>query len=224
VDAVGRGRVIVLNGGSSSGKTALARKLQIALGDSWLVVGIDLFMWTLPSRLFADPDGITVSNGVIARGDEYMRLYAAFQRATAALAEHGADVLVDDVFLAGGADQRLWSASLGDLDVCWIGVRCAPNVAEQRELARGDRISGAARAQSTTVHDGVRYDFEVDTGELEVERAAAAVTNHLHDRWPQLSVTAATVPYEYPLTSAFEADGSIRPAPWELRPEPGSGS
>ena len=215
--------MIVLNGGSSSGKTALARKLQIALGDSWLVVGIDLFMWTLPSRLFADPDGITVTDGVITRGDEYLRLYAAFQRATAALAQNGADVVVDDVFLDGAADQQLWTAGLGALDVCWIGVRCAPDVAEQRELARGDRISGAARAQSTAVHEGVRYDYEVDTGELDVEQATVAVTNHLRDRWPQLSVTTAAVPYEYPLTSAFEAHGSIRPAPWELRPQPGSG-
>jgi hypothetical protein len=74
------------------------------------------------------------------------------------------------------------------------------------------------------VHEGVRYNYEVDTGVLDIERATAAVTNHLLDRWPLLSVTAATVPYDYPLTSAFEADGSIRPAPWELRPEPGSGS
>jgi len=152
-----------------------------------------------------------------------MGLYAAFQRAAATLAENGADVLVDDVFLDGGADQRLWRASLGELDVCWIGVRCSPDVAEQRELERGDRITGAARAQSTAVHEGVRYDVEIDTGALDADLATAAVTNHLRDRWPQLSVTTAAVPYEYPLASAFEADGSIRPAPWELRPEPGSG-
>src|SRR6476661_1017802 len=107
-----RGRVVVLNGGSSSGKTALARRLQAVLDGTWVVLGVDLFLWMLPSRLFADPAGIALEDGVIARGDEYMRLYAAFQRAAATLAQNGVDVLVDDVFLDGVDDQRRWTVAL----------------------------------------------------------------------------------------------------------------
>ena len=135
MDVARRGRVVVLNGGSSSGKTAIARQLQMSLGGAWLLLGVDLFLWTLPSRLFSVPAGIAVNNGVISRGDEFMRLYAAFQHAVATLAENSVDVLIDDVLLHGGRDQQLWTTALGDLDVCWIGVKCAADIAEAREIA-----------------------------------------------------------------------------------------
>jgi chloramphenicol 3-O phosphotransferase len=220
VEGSKRGRVVVLNGGSSSGKTAIARRLQMELDGTWLVLGVDLFLWTLPSRLFGDPAGFAVDHGVISRGDEFMRLYIAFQRATAMLAESGVDILVDDVLLAGGRDQRLWSTALGDLDVCWIGVQCDADVAEQRAVQRGDRSVDTARAQAESVHEGVRYDFEVDTGTLDSQRAARVVADHLRARWPSLGASTADVPYTYPLTSAWTAHGSIRPAPWERRPGP----
>ncbi len=49
----------------------------------------------------------------------------------------------------------------------WVGVRCESAVAEGREIARGDRISGMAAAQAEIVHQGVRYDLEVDTTRTE---------------------------------------------------------
>ncbi|HEX2383450.1 MAG TPA: hypothetical protein VHI95_12485 [Acidimicrobiales bacterium] len=220
MDAARRGRLVVLNGGSSSGKTAIARQLQIELGGTWLVLGVDLFFWTLPGRLFSDPAGIAVSKGVLTRGDEFMRLYAAFQHAIATLAVSGVDVLIDDVMLDGGADQQLWTAALGNLDVCWIGVRCAADIAEAREVARGDRLAGAARVQATSVHTDMRYDFEVDTGDLDAQGATDAVAAHLQKRWPDLGASAADAPFTYPLISAWTAGGSVRPAPWEERPSP----
>ncbi len=212
---------MVLNGGSSSGKTSLARMLQADLGGSWMLVGIDLFLWTLPSRLFADPAGISVEAGVITRGAEFMRLYESFQHGIAALATSGADVLVDDVLLDGRIDQDRWKAALRELDVCWVGVRCAADIAEARESKRGDRITGAARVQADAVHRGVVYDFEIDTGELDAASAAFAVAQRLRDRWPEVGRSTAKAPYSYPLTTAWTTEGSVRPAPWEQRPSPG---
>jgi len=212
-----RGRVVVLNGGSSSGETALARRLQAVLDGTWVVLGVDLFLWMLPSRLFADPAGIALEDGVIARGDEYMRLYTAFQRAAATLAQNGVDVLVDDVFLDGADDQGRWTVALGDLAACWIGVRCDPDIAERREIARGDRVVGTARAQARAAHEGVRYDIEVDTGQTDVVRAAEAVAGLLRERWTDVGSSSSEGPYAYPLTSAWTESGSVRPAPWEQR-------
>jgi chloramphenicol 3-O phosphotransferase len=214
----GRGHVVVLNGGSSSGKTGIARRLQKDLGGSWLVLGVDLFLWMLPSRLFDDPAGLAVTDGFISRGDEFMRIYVAFQRATAALAESGVDIVIDDVLLDGARDQESWMAALKGLDVCWVGVRCDAELAEQRAAQRGDRITGAARVQAQSVHEGVWYDLEVDTGVLDGEQSARLVADHLRARWPSRGASTANVPFTYPLTSAWTADGSIRPAPWEQRP------
>jgi chloramphenicol 3-O-phosphotransferase len=66
------GRVVILNGGSSAGKTTLGRSLQSALPDTWLLLGIDLLIWTLPPRMINDADGLSVHEGVIVRGDLFM--------------------------------------------------------------------------------------------------------------------------------------------------------
>jgi len=216
----GRGRVVVLNGGSSSGKTAIARRLQADLIGTWLVLGVDLFLWTLPSRLFSDPDGLAVAGGVISRGQEFRRLYIAFQRATTALADRGVDIVIDEVLLDGASDQRLWDSAFHDLDACWVGVRCDAEIAAQREAQRGDRLAGAARVQAESVHEGVRYDYEIDTSARDADESARLVADHLRTRWPSLRSSTSEAPYEYPLTSAWNEGGAVRPAPWERRPPP----
>ena len=71
------GRILFLNGGSSAGKTTLGRSLQSVLSDPWLLLGIDLLIWTLPPEMIDDPEGLSVSEGVIT-GGLFMSLYAAF--------------------------------------------------------------------------------------------------------------------------------------------------
>jgi chloramphenicol 3-O phosphotransferase len=86
-------------------------------------------------------------------------------------------VIVDEVFLGGAGSQGRWRQALGDLPVLWVGVRCEPDVAAEREVARGDRVTGMAAAQADLVHRGVTYDLEVDTthaGSMACARAIAA--------------------------------------------------
>ncbi|MEA3057185.1 MAG: chloramphenicol phosphotransferase, partial [Actinomycetota bacterium] len=71
------GRVVALNGTSSSGKTTLARALQEHLTDTWLVFGVDTFIPAIPDRLEGAPDGWTIQpDGTIAVGEEWHRQYA----------------------------------------------------------------------------------------------------------------------------------------------------
>jgi chloramphenicol 3-O phosphotransferase len=42
-------QVIVLNGGSGSGKSGIARCLQAVLLDPWLVFGVDILIQALPA-------------------------------------------------------------------------------------------------------------------------------------------------------------------------------
>ena len=160
------GRVIILDGGSSAGKTTLGRTLQSAMPGPWLLLGIDLLIWTLPPEMINDPDGLSVHEGVITRGQLFTPLYAGFQFAVAALAHSGVNVLLDDLTLDGLPDQRRWNSAFQGLDLCWVGVRCAPEIAAEREARRGTRLPGIARHQAESVHVGVRYDVEVDTVSL----------------------------------------------------------
>ena len=209
------GHLLALNGGSSAGKTTIGRKLQSSLDGRWLLLGIDALMWTLPVEMVGDPDGIRIVDGEFRRGDGFMRLYAGFQHAVADLVRHGVDVILDEVLVDGGIDQSRWDDALGESSVCWVAVHCDPETAAARERDRGDRPPGIARRQAESVHHGVRYDRELDTGVETVAESVRHVADLVHDRWSIGSGPARDVPTGLPVTSGWSPDATRRAAPWE---------
>jgi chloramphenicol 3-O phosphotransferase len=168
---------VILNGASSAGKTTLAsafREQRASAGDFWLLVGIDDFLAKLPTewksagsengafaadgvRFESAPEGAQVRVGSLGR-----QLLRAYQASVSAAARVGLNVIVDEVVI----DQTSWddwTTALSDLDVVWVGIRCASEVAEERNRVRGNRFAGLARAQTVTAHRYAMYDFEIDT-------------------------------------------------------------
>ncbi|MEU5433661.1 chloramphenicol phosphotransferase CPT [Streptomyces sp. NPDC020719] len=169
-------QVIVLNGGSSSGKSGIARCLQAVLPDHWLALGIDTLVAAMPASMRAGDGGIELAeDGEVIVGPEFRAVEAAWMEGIAAMARAGARIILDEVFL-GGADSRLrWQKALGGLRVVWVGVRCDGVIAAGREVARGDRIIGMAASQAEAVHRGMVYDVEVDTAHVESMECARAI-------------------------------------------------
>ena len=170
----------MLNGGSSSGKSGIARCLQAILPDPWLAVGDDMLIEAMPASMQASEAGIEfAADGTVSVGPEYRALQAAWMEGVAAMARAGARVIVDEIFLGGAVSQQRWQKVLTGLDVLWVAVRCDGAVAAGRELARGDRIQGMAVSQAEAVHRGVVYDLEVDTTHTEALVCARAIAAHI---------------------------------------------
>jgi chloramphenicol 3-O phosphotransferase len=168
-------QVIVLNGGSSAGKSAIVRHLQAVLPQPWLAFGVDSLIEAMPLSMQASDAGIEFApDGGISVGPDFMALQAAWMEGIAAMARAGARVIIDDVFLGGAGSQQRWQRVLGGLD-----VRCAGAVAAEREKARGDRIQGMAVSQAEVVHEGVVYGLEVDTTQTEALVCAEAIADHV---------------------------------------------
>jgi len=166
----------VLNGGSSSGKSGIARCLQAILPDPWLAVGDDLLIQAMPVSMQASEAGIEfAADGGVSVGPQFRALEAAWMEGVAAMARAGARVIVDEIFLGGAMSQQRWRKALAGLDVLWVGVRCDGAVAAGRELARGDRVQGMAVSQAEVVHQGVAYDLEVDTTHTEAVVCARTI-------------------------------------------------
>lgn len=159
--------MIVLNGGSSSGKSGIARCLQAVLPGAWLALGVDRLIEMMPASLPASYGIEITPGGEVVTGPEFRALEAAWMAGVAAMARAGARVILDEVFLGGGASQQRWKDALGALPTLWVGVRCEGAVAAGREVARGDRARGMALAQAEAVHRGVSYDLVVDTTHAE---------------------------------------------------------
>jgi chloramphenicol 3-O phosphotransferase len=169
-------QVIVLNGGSSSGKTGIARCLQAILPQPWIRIGVDDLLDALPPSLMDSGAGVAFGpRGEVTLGDSFREIEAAWMTGVAAMAQAGARIIVDDVFLGGVASQERLRSRLEDLEVLWVGVRCDPEIAVGREIARGDRMSGMAALQAEMVHQGVVYDLEVDTSQTESLDCARAI-------------------------------------------------
>lgn len=88
-------------------------------------------------------------------------------------------MIIDDVFLDGVVSQERTRSRLSGLEVLWVGVHCAPDIAAAREQARGDRPVGMAAGQALRVHDGVAYDLVVDTGAATPEKCARLIADRL---------------------------------------------
>jgi chloramphenicol 3-O phosphotransferase len=183
------GRVILLNGTSSSGKTTLIRALQAALPDPWLEIGIDRFVFSLPKRYldqplwsevfrYVRPDGAADGPFMIETGPLGRRLVSGMHGTVAALAAEGLDVIVDHVLLEPGwldECRRLWAG----YRTLVVGVRCPLEVVVAREATRKDRTIGQAAAQFDVVHRWGGYDLEVDTSVLSPEEAATRIVRAL---------------------------------------------
>lgn len=140
-------QVIVLNGGSSSGKSGIARCLQAILPDPWLAVGDDMLIQAMPASMQASDAGIEFgADGSVSVGPRFRRLEAAWMDGVAATARAGARIILDVIFLGGAASQQRWQQVLTRLDVLWVAVRCDSAVAAGRELAgsRDGRVASGA--------------------------------------------------------------------------------
>ena len=98
--------MIVLNGGSSSGKSGIARCLQAVLPDPWLAFGVDTLIHAMPVSRRRSVAGIDfASDGAIIVGPQFRALEAAWIEGVAAMARAGGRIIVDEVFLGGAASQ-----------------------------------------------------------------------------------------------------------------------
>lgn len=176
-------QVIVLNGGSSAGKSSIATCLQQQLDGTWLTLGIDDLIRALshgPNDRGAGGTLVFRPDGSIEAGEKFRTAAASWYEGLAAIARSGTGVIVDDVFLDGGQSQDQLRAAVEGLGVLWVGVHCDPSVAEARERQRPDRIVGLARDQAARVHHGVGYDVVVDTSHVSPDGCAQAIVAMVH--------------------------------------------
>ncbi|HUN41699.1 MAG TPA: chloramphenicol phosphotransferase [Acetobacteraceae bacterium] len=173
-------QIVILNGGSSSGKSSIARALQGVLPEPWLTFGVDDFVDALPPAMQNSKDGLVfLPNGGISVGPGIRRLREAWECGIAGIAGAGVGVIIDDVFLSGGAAQERWRAALRGRHILWVGVRCEPVVAARREAQRGDRVPGMAASQAELVHRGVAYDLAIDSTNASPEACARLIVDRI---------------------------------------------
>jgi chloramphenicol 3-O phosphotransferase len=149
-----RGRLVLLNGPSSAGKTTLSHAVAARLSTPWLLLPVDLF-----HQIRTRPDADLTPR---QRNDVLRRTRAAYHRALTGAVTSGCDVLGDHVLNEPWRLDDLLRLTPG-LDVLLVHVTCSPTELKRREKARGARDPGAALVEQRLVFQHGDCDLAVDT-------------------------------------------------------------
>lgn len=164
------GRIILLNGASSSGKSSIGRALLPLLPDPWFFVPVDAInamRSTVHSRVLGDSE-IT---------EMLTRTRLGYHRAVAAMASAGNDVIMDYPLSEQWRVADLLE-TLAGYDVTLVEVRCSPDELERRERQRGDRPIGLALSQRLVYAHG-EFDIVVDTTDTGPSECAKQIVHSL---------------------------------------------
>lgn len=163
------GKVILISGTSSSGKSTLAKGLQKSLAEPFLHLQLDSYIEMLPRT---------------DDGDMFRRMVRGLNRSIAVMSEEGNNLIVDHVLI-----DNAWLYQLLDLlrgrYVLFVGLHCPLEELERRERGRDARRQGFARQQFVGIHKGKTYDLELDTSALSPEECVALVLKSYNQGQPK---------------------------------------
>ena len=166
-------KIIILDGASGSGKTTLAKAMQEAMLPAvWLSFSIDTVLYSLPPSVL---DRCNKENDW--EGVDYMSIYSGAFSCVDALVEAGNDVILDVVIAKKKSADLLLKALQGH-SIFVVGLHCAWEELQRRTLSRGDRTLEEARSSFDNALQHLKYDFTIDTTDLDPEQAAAQCVEH----------------------------------------------
>ncbi|MBA3945362.1 MAG: AAA family ATPase [Herpetosiphonaceae bacterium] len=182
------GKIVVLNGASSAGKTSTARALLDLMGAPAVHTGLDHILDRV-QPFGAEPHtalGRLRRSAQIVwfqRTDGRLRLFKQLHREVVALAQAGRDVIVDTALMDPRA-LRDAAVCFGPVHGLFVGMKPPLQVSERWEAMRGDRERGHARKHYDLVHAHGTYDLVLDPSVLTPQECARAVLQRLADGPP----------------------------------------
>lgn len=183
--------IIFLNGCGSSGKTSIAKAMQILSPKPMCRLGLDMLIDMMPSEYLAfgeksktgyfsfvhgeNRHGHTVEIQTTELGD---KIFSTLPKMAKIFADLDQDLIIDEVLL----DDKLiksYVKALKGHKTYFIGVHCELQVLIERELLREDRAIGLSNAQFSVVHQGMRsYDLTVDSTSISPFECAKTILHY----------------------------------------------
>jgi chloramphenicol 3-O phosphotransferase len=166
------GKIILISGTSSSGKSTLAKGLQKSLADPFLHLQLDSYIEMLP------------------RTDDwemFQRMVRGLNRSIAVMTEEGNNLIVDHVLIDNAWLEQLIEL-LSERYVLFVGLDCPLEELEHRESKRDARRQGFARQQFENIHTDKIYDLKLDTSVLSAEECVERVLEFYNGSQPRAFV------------------------------------
>ncbi len=166
-----KGRIIYLNGVTSSGKTSIVEALQARRDVFFYVVANDLFQ-EMVGEEYLKEDYWKYLGEVIILMYHTAKLFSNM----------GKNVLIDGILVEreGVAPhyERMRDI-LKDNPLDIVEVYCPPEICRRRSLERGDRYETQSDEQAELMAKDISYSLRVDTDKLSPEECADAIIKAL---------------------------------------------
>ena len=165
------GKVILLNGASSSGKSTLALALQDELPLPFWHYSIDHLVSArvLPSA--------RIDSSEFPWSGLRQQFFQGFHHSITAFAAAGNNLIVEHIIETEDWMRRL-VVSLEGFDIFFVGLHCPLEELERRARLRGASKVAEARADFEVTHSFCTYDFECSSTE-----AVEVIAAQLVDAW-----------------------------------------
>ena len=166
-----KGKIIFLNGVTSSGKTSIVEALQNRADCYFYVVANDLFEQMIGDRFLREDYWGHLSRVIILMYHT-AKLYS----------DMGHDVLIDGILVEQPEiAPHYWQLTdiLADNPLSIVEVACPLEICRTRNLTRGDRYEKQSDEQAAIMAQGIDYALRVETDKLTPEECAEAIVRAL---------------------------------------------
>lgn len=166
-----KGRIIFLNGVTSSGKTSIVEALQNREDCYFYVVANDLFQEMVGERFLRENYWQHLS-----------RVILLMYRTAKLFSDLGHDVLIDGILVERpevSPHYKQLMDILADSPLSIVEVACPLDVCRARNIARGDRYETQSEEQAALMAKDIQYAMTVHTDKNTPEECADAIIRGL---------------------------------------------
>ena len=155
-----KGKIIFLNGVTSSGKTSIATALRELPDTRHYHISNDIFHYMIGEKFWIQDARMCISKSIVSM------YYAA-----KGMCEGNIDVIIDGMLLemeefkqeCNNSHYDIMKSILSGIDIFMVEVFCPLDECRRRNIARGDRGEYQSKEQNDEMNKSIRYDFKVDT-------------------------------------------------------------
>lgn len=150
-----KGKIIFLNGVTSSGKTSIVEALQERRDQFFYVVANDLFQ-EMVGEQYLEENYWKYLSEVIIMMYHTAKLYS----------DLGKNVLIDGILVERDEIKPHYEKLMEimkDSPLSIVEVYCPLDVCRQRNIERGDRFESQSDEQAELMSKGIKYTMRVDT-------------------------------------------------------------
>ncbi|MBR0512804.1 MAG: AAA family ATPase [Clostridia bacterium] len=166
-----KGRIIYLNGVTSSGKTSIVEALQARRDVFFYVVANDLFQEMIGEEYLKE-DYWKYLGEVIIMMYHTAKLFS----------DMGKNVIIDSILVERDGIAPHYERMreiLHDNPLDIVEVFCPLDICRQRNIDRGDRYPSQSDEQAALMAKDIAYSMRVDTGRLSPEECADVILKKL---------------------------------------------